>query len=81
MTPTDASAPVTVEALKRRLGPVDEQQIRLLLRVSPGQRLQTMLTTQAVILRDWHARLCRRHPELNDQELCQLLFDRLKQNG
>lgn len=81
MTPTDASAPVTVEALKRRLGPADEQQIRLLLRVSPGQRLQTMLAAQAVILRDWQARLRRRHPELNDQELCRLLFDRLKQNG
>lgn len=80
MTLADASVPVTVEALKRRLGPADEQQIRLLLRISPGQRLHTMLATQAVILRDWQDRLRRRHPELNDQELCQLLFDRLKQN-
>jgi hypothetical protein len=81
MTETDPSAPLTVEALRRRLGPADEQQIRLLLRVSPGRRLQAMLAMQTAILASWHARLRRRHPELSDLELCRLLFDRLKQNG
>lgn len=81
MNRTDVSAPFTVEALKQRLGPADEQQIRLLLQVSPGQRLQTMLAMQAAILKDWQTRLRRKHPELTNLELCQLLFDRLKQNG
>ena len=81
MKPIDASSPLTVEALRQRLGPADEQQIRLLLQVSPARRLQTMLAMQAVILRDWQTRLRRKHPELTELELCQLLFDRLKQNG
>jgi hypothetical protein len=81
MNRTDVSASLTVEALKQRLGPADEQQIRLLLQVSPGQRLQTMLAMQAAILKDWQTRLRRKHPELTNLELCQLLFDRLKQNG
>ncbi len=81
MNETNASAVSTVEALKRRLGPADEKQIRLLLQVSPGQRLQTMLTMQTAILNGWRIRLRRTHPQLSDLELCQLLFERLKQNG
>lgn len=69
------------QTLKQRLGPVDKAQIRLLLRVSPGQRLQTMVALQATILRGWQVRLRRTHPELSDLELCRLLFNRLKQNG
>ncbi len=67
--------------LKARLGPADETQIRLLLQVSPAQRLQTMLEMQAVILNTWQARLRQAHPELNDLELCRLMFKRLQQNG
>jgi len=77
----DLTTPLTVEALSRRLGPADEQQIRLLLQVPPERRLQAMLAMQDAILSSWHARLRRRHPELSDLELCRLLFDRLKQNG
>jgi hypothetical protein len=72
---------ITLESLKRRLGPADETQIRLLLRVSPAQRILTMLEMQAIILDSWHARLRQAHPELNDLELCQLMFEQLKQNG
>ena len=81
MNEPDLSTPLTVEALSRRLGPADEQQIRLLLQVPPERRLQAMLAMQDAILSGWHARLRRRHPELSDLELCRLLFDRLKQNG
>ena len=81
MNETDSPTPLTVEALSRRLGPADEQQIRLLLQVSPGRRLQAMLAMQDAILSSWHARLRSRHPELGGLELCRLLFDRLKQNG
>ena len=66
--------------LKERLGPADETQIRLLLQVSPAQRLQTMLEMQAVILNTWQARLRQAHPELSDLELCRLMFKRLQQN-
>ena len=66
--------------LKARLGPADETQIRLLLQVSPAQRLQTMLEMQAVILNSWQVRLRQAHPALSDLELCRLMFKRLQQN-
>lgn len=81
MYKTDESTMPSVEALKRRLGPADKKQIRLLLQVSSAQRLQTMLMMQTTILNDWRSRLRRTHPHLNELELCQLLFKRLKQNG
>ncbi len=34
---------MTPEEIKARLGPADELQIRLLLRLPPARRLQTML--------------------------------------
>ena len=70
-----------LEELKRRLGPADKEQIRLLLRVSPEQRLQTMLDMQDIVLSSWLMRLRRAHPELNDLDLCRLMFKRLQQNG
>jgi hypothetical protein len=78
---TNSSADLTLEELKRRLGPADEIQIQLLLHLSPGQRLQTMLSMQNSILSSWRARLRQSHPHLSDLELCHLLFERLKQNG
>jgi hypothetical protein len=81
MQKTGISTLSAVEALKRRLGPADKTQIRLLLKVSSAQRLQTMLTIQTTILTNWRTRLRRTHPHLNDLELCKMLFERLRQNG
>ena len=72
---------MTTEEIKTRLGPADELQIRLLLRLSPARRLQTMMEMQAVWLDAIRARLRRLHPELSDLELTRLTFERLKQNG
>jgi hypothetical protein len=69
-----------LEALKRRLGAADIEQIRLLLRVSPTQRLLTMLEMQDIILDGWHSRLRQAHPDLSDLDLCRMMFDRLNQN-
>ena len=69
------------ERFQQRLGPADELQIRLLLRVSPAQRLRTMMDMQDALLDGWVARLRRSHPELSDLELCRMMFERLKQNG
>jgi len=80
MDETNAGPNLSFEALQRRLGPPDTVQIRLLLKVSPAQRLKSMLDMQAVILNTWHARLRQAHPELTDLELCRLLFKRLQQN-
>ena len=66
---------------KGQLEPADQTQIRLLLQVSPAQRLQTMLEMQAVVLNTWRIRLRRAYPELSDLELCRLMFARLQQNG
>lgn len=71
----------TLEELRRRLGPPDLLQIRLLLRVPPEQRIQTMLTMQDMVLNMWHDRLRKSNPELSDLELTQLVFRRLHRNG
>lgn len=72
---------MTPEEIKARLGPADELQIRLLMRLPPARRLQTLMEMQAVWLDSVRARLRRAHPELSDYELTVLMFERLKQNG
>jgi hypothetical protein len=67
--------------IKNRLGAADEMQIRLLRRLSPMWRLQTMMEMQALFLDSTRARLRHAHPELSGPELAQLMFERLKQNG
>ena len=69
------------EQIKNRLGAADELQIRLLTRLSPARRLQTLMEMQALFLDCTRARLRRAHPELSDLELVRLMFARLKQNG
>ena len=73
------SLPETIPP-KHRLEAADTLQIQLLLRVSPAQRLSTMLETQAVILNTWHSRLRKANPQLSDLELCRLMFNRLQHN-
>ena len=72
---------MTPEEIQTRLGAADELQIRLLSRLMPARRLQTMMEMQAVWLDGVRARLRRAHPELSDAELTTLMFERLKQNG
>ncbi len=72
---------LSLQELQRRLGPADVQKIQLLLRVPPAERIRTMLKVQTLIINTWRTRLRAAHPELNDLELCQLVFQRLKQNG
>lgn len=81
MNEATSTQSLALAELGQRLGPADEDQIQLLLRVSPAQRIQTMLDVQAVILNGWRTRLRRAHPELSDLELCRLMFERLQQNG
>ncbi len=69
------------EALQRRLGPIDELQIQLLMGIPPERRVQTMASTAAAIMNGLRDRLRRAHPELSDLELCRLMFDRLYRNG
>jgi len=68
----------TVEELRQRLGPVDELQIRLLLRVSPAQRILTMLEAQEDFISSWYQRLRKSYPNISNLELCYLMFKRLK---
>ena len=70
-----------LERCRMRLGPVDELAIRLLLRVSPAQRLRTMLDLQDILLDGLRYRLRQAHPDLSDYQICLLMFQRLKQNG
>ncbi len=69
---------VNLDVLERRLNDVDIQQIQLLLRVPPAQRLKTMLTMQSMVLNMWRGRLGKSHPQLNDLDLTRLVFRRLK---
>ena len=66
---------------ERRLDPGDELQIQLLLRVPPAQRIRAMLVQQDILLNTWRARLRRAYPGLSDLALCQVMFERLSQNG
>jgi len=70
----------TTEELRQRLGPIDELQIRLLLRVPPEKRLETMFQLQTTLLKNRFRRLRRLHPGLSNLEVCRLMFDRLKQS-
>jgi hypothetical protein len=69
------------DELERRLGKPDIQQIRLLLRATPAERLRPMLAMQKIMLLTWRRRLRAAHPELTDLELTKLVFERLKRNG
>lgn len=66
---------------ERRLDSGDEFQIQLLLRVPPAQRIRAMLVQQDILLSTWGARLRQAHPGLSDLALCQVMFERLAQNG
>ena len=81
MSEPNLSPDEALRQLKHRLGPVDKAQLRLLLRVSPQQRLLTMLDLHDYLLDSWHQRLRQAHPQLNDLELCRLLFERLNRHG
>jgi hypothetical protein len=70
-----------LERCRARLGPADELAIRLLLRVSPAQRLRTMMELQDILLDGLRYRLRQAHPDLSDYQICLLMFQRLKQNG
>jgi hypothetical protein len=70
----------SLEALKTRLGIADNQQIQALLKVPPEQRIIIMLKMQAFVINMWRERLQQRYPELNDLDLCRLMFDRLQNN-
>jgi hypothetical protein len=70
-----------LERCRVRLGPVDELNIRLLLRVSPAQRLRTMLDLQDIMLDGLRYRLRKARPDLSDYQFCLLMFQRLKRNG
>ena len=73
--------PFGAETLWRRLGPADEVQIELLLRVPPGKRLKTLLNMQRFWLCNWRSRMRRDHPELSDLEQCRLMFGGFRSHG
>lgn len=63
---------------QRELGPADEEQIRLLMRLPPAQRLRSLMELQALWLDTVRARLRRAYPHLSDYELTVLMFERLQ---
>lgn len=62
----------------RELGPADEEQIRLLMRLPPARRLRSLMELQALWLDTVRARLRRAYPHLSDYELTVLMFERLQ---
>ncbi len=65
----------------RVLGPADEEQIRLLMRLPPARRLRTLMELQALWLDTVRVRLRRAYPQLSDFELTILMFERLQHGG
>ncbi|MGB9723642.1 MAG: hypothetical protein ACPL7G_07065 [Chloroflexia bacterium] len=58
--------------------PADDLQVRLLMRLPPARRVQTLLALQAFWLNNVRARLRRAYPDLSDHELTLLMFERLQ---
>ena len=52
-----------------RFHPVDLEQLRLLGRLSPGQRIQAMLDARALAVGLIRGRLRRRYPDLSSREI------------
>jgi hypothetical protein len=52
-----------------RFDPVDEEQLRLSARLSPGQRIQRMLDVRELAVGLIRGRLRRRYPDLPSREL------------
>jgi hypothetical protein len=52
-----------------RFDPVDEQQLRLSARLTPGQRIQRMLDARELAVGLIRGRLRRRYPDLPSREL------------
>lgn len=71
----------SLEALRRRLGPTDELQLRLLMSVPPERRVRTMMDTAESIMDGLRVRLRQAHPAKSDLEICRLMFDWLHRNG
>lgn len=70
-----------LEALRQRLGPTDEQQIRLLMSVPPERRVRTMMDTAEAVMNGLRARLRHAHPDKSDLEISRLMFDWLYRHG
>ena len=70
---------MTAAQTQAQLDPQDELQIRLLLRLPPARRMQTLLELQEFWLNAIRARLRRLHPDLSDYQLTLLMFERLEQ--
>ena len=52
-----------------RFDPVDLEQMRLVGRLTPGQRIQRLLDARELLVGMIRGRLRRQHPELSDREL------------
>lgn len=52
-----------------RFDPIDEEQLRLSARLSPGQRIQRMLDARELAVGLIRGRLRRRYPDLPSREL------------
>jgi hypothetical protein len=76
-----SEAESSLDALRRRLGPTDELQIRLLMSIPPERRVRTMMDTAESFMDGWRARLRRAHPDKSDLETCLMLFKWLYRNG
>lgn len=59
----------TIETLVQRLDPVDWTQLKLLARLSPGQRILAGMEAQAFAMAALRGTFRRRFPELSQSEL------------
>jgi hypothetical protein len=73
LTESTAPAATTCDAppgqASHRFDPLDDDQVRLLLRLSPGERIRVMLDAQALAKGLIMGRLRRQHPDLSPIEL------------
>ncbi|MBP7961156.1 MAG: hypothetical protein KBG20_02020 [Caldilineaceae bacterium] len=67
----------TIEQLRHRLKPPDEEQRRAFLRIPPAERMRMMLEMQSLVKDAYRNKLREEHPDLDNLSLTRLVFERL----
>ena len=67
----------TIEQLRHRLKPPNEEQRRAFLRIPPAERMRMMLEMQSLVKDAYRSKLREEHPDLDNLSLTRLVFERL----
>jgi len=70
-----------MDPVPTHLGPLDAQLLRLRSQMTPGQRINSLLTTREVLVGMKRGRLRRQYPDLTERELNLKLLEEIDRAG